>query len=125
MTDGSVGDVAVQLTLTAFLLGLGPARRRGRRSCATSPRAPFTAYALFAFISGATFVFQEIYGLSPTGYGVVFGTSCVGMVCAGLVFGVPARGSGSTACSARACSSHSAGCSGPGSARRPGCAPRR
>jgi len=51
----------------------------------------FTACALFAFISGATFVFQEIYGLSPTGYGVMFGSSCVGMVCAGLAFGLLAR----------------------------------
>ncbi|SDH65167.1 multidrug effflux MFS transporter [Pseudonocardia oroxyli] len=51
----------------------------------------FTACALFAFISGATFVFQEVYGLSPTGYGVMFGTSCLGMVGAGLVFGVLAR----------------------------------
>ncbi|MEV1295486.1 multidrug effflux MFS transporter [Pseudonocardia sp. NPDC049635] len=51
----------------------------------------FAACALFSFISGATFVFQEIYGLSPTGYGLMFGTSCVGMVAAGLVFGALTR----------------------------------
>ncbi|NSC25419.1 multidrug effflux MFS transporter [Streptomyces albus subsp. chlorinus] len=43
--------------------------------------------ALFAYISGSPFVFQDTYGLSPTGYSLVFATNAVGTVVAGTVFG--------------------------------------
>ncbi|WP_028927013.1 multidrug effflux MFS transporter [Pseudonocardia acaciae] len=43
--------------------------------------------ALFAYISGAPFVFQGTYGLSPTGYSLVFATNAVGTVLAAALFG--------------------------------------
>ncbi|MFH8404148.1 multidrug effflux MFS transporter [Streptomyces sp. NPDC018019] len=43
--------------------------------------------ALFAYISGSPFVFQNIYGLSPTGYSLVFAANAVGTVVAGTIFG--------------------------------------
>jgi MFS transporter, DHA1 family, multidrug resistance protein len=36
--------------------------------------------ALFSYISGSPFVFQEIYGLSQRGYGLVFGGNALGIV---------------------------------------------
>ncbi|WP_037081002.1 multidrug effflux MFS transporter [Pseudonocardia spinosispora] len=42
--------------------------------------------ALFAYISGSSFVFQGVYRLSPTGYSLVFATNAVGMLVAGAVF---------------------------------------
>lgn len=43
--------------------------------------------ALFAYISGSPFVFQGVYGLSATGYSLVFAANAVGTVVAGAVFG--------------------------------------
>ncbi|GAA1986394.1 multidrug effflux MFS transporter [Amycolatopsis minnesotensis] len=43
--------------------------------------------ALFAYITGSPFVFQNGYGLSPTGYGLVFATNAAGTVAAGVAFG--------------------------------------
>ncbi|SHF92149.1 multidrug effflux MFS transporter [Streptoalloteichus hindustanus] len=43
--------------------------------------------ALFAYISGSPFVFQSVYGLSPTAYSLVFATNAVGTVVAGVIFG--------------------------------------
>ncbi|MFH8349146.1 multidrug effflux MFS transporter [Streptomyces sp. NPDC018045] len=43
--------------------------------------------ALFAYITGSPFVFENLYGLSPTGYGLVFATNAVGTVVTGTVFG--------------------------------------
>lgn len=43
--------------------------------------------ALFAYITGSPFVFQNTYGLSPTGYSLVFATNAVGTVVAGAIFG--------------------------------------
>ncbi|WP_020671990.1 multidrug effflux MFS transporter [Amycolatopsis nigrescens] len=43
--------------------------------------------ALFAYISGSPFVFQNVYGLSPTGYSLVFATNAVGTVVTGVLFG--------------------------------------
>ncbi|WP_051872278.1 multidrug effflux MFS transporter [Streptomyces sclerotialus] len=43
--------------------------------------------ALFAYITGSPFVFRNVYGLSPAGYGLVFATNAVGTVAAGAVFG--------------------------------------
>ncbi|KUF18753.1 multidrug transporter [Streptomyces silvensis] len=43
--------------------------------------------AVFAYITGSPFVFQDGYGLSPTGYGLVFASNAVGTVAAGMLFG--------------------------------------
>ncbi|WP_245171678.1 MFS transporter [Streptomyces decoyicus] len=43
--------------------------------------------ALFAYITGSPFVFQDIYGLSPTDYSLVFATNAAGTVVAGALFG--------------------------------------
>lgn len=43
--------------------------------------------ALFAYITGSPFVFQHGYGLSPTGYGLVFATNALGTVGASVAFG--------------------------------------
>ncbi|MYW91744.1 multidrug effflux MFS transporter, partial [Amycolatopsis rubida] len=42
--------------------------------------------ALFAYISGSPFVFQDGYGLSPAVYSLVFATNAVGTVLAGALF---------------------------------------
>lgn len=38
--------------------------------------------ALFAYIAGSSFVFQDVYGLSEQAYGVMFGVNSVGLVIA-------------------------------------------
>ncbi|GAA2060819.1 multidrug effflux MFS transporter [Streptomyces albiaxialis] len=43
--------------------------------------------ALFAYISGSPFVFQEGYGLSPAAFGLVFAVNALGTVAAGAAFG--------------------------------------
>lgn len=43
--------------------------------------------ALFTYIVGSTFVFQDVYGVSPTGYSLIFATNAMGMLAAGLAFG--------------------------------------
>ncbi|MFC7531250.1 multidrug effflux MFS transporter [Actinoplanes sp. GCM10030250] len=40
----------------------------------------FTFAALFAYISGSSFVLQEGYGLSPTAYSLLFGANAVGLI---------------------------------------------
>ena len=47
----------------------------------------FGGAALFAYIAGSSFVFQDLYGLSPTGYGFVFATNAAAMLVAGVLFG--------------------------------------
>lgn len=42
--------------------------------------AGLASASMFAYISGATFVLQEIYGLSPQGFSLVFGTNSVGIM---------------------------------------------
>ncbi|MEU9608318.1 multidrug effflux MFS transporter [Streptomyces sp. NPDC048057] len=42
--------------------------------------------ALFAYITGSPFVFEDGYGLSPTEYSLVFATNAVGTVAAGTIF---------------------------------------
>jgi DHA1 family bicyclomycin/chloramphenicol resistance-like MFS transporter len=39
--------------------------------------------AMFAYISGSSFVLQDIFGLSPQGFGLVFGTNALGIVAVG------------------------------------------
>ncbi|RCW43625.1 DHA1 family bicyclomycin/chloramphenicol resistance-like MFS transporter [Halopolyspora algeriensis] len=39
--------------------------------------------AMFAYVSGSSFVLQGIYGMSPQTYGLVFGMNAIGLVAAG------------------------------------------
>ncbi len=47
----------------------------------------FLYAALFAYLSGATFVLQEIYGLSPFGYALAFGANSAGYMVLGHLAG--------------------------------------
>jgi DHA1 family bicyclomycin/chloramphenicol resistance-like MFS transporter len=47
----------------------------------------FVGSALFAYLSGATFVLQDIYGLSPQGYSYAFGLNSLGFVVFGFLAG--------------------------------------
>jgi Bcr/CflA subfamily drug resistance transporter len=42
--------------------------------------------ALFAYISGSSFVFENLHGVSSTTYSLIFATNAVGMLIAGAVF---------------------------------------
>ncbi|MGW1225298.1 multidrug effflux MFS transporter [Streptomyces sp. NPDC002530] len=46
----------------------------------------FTSAALFAYISGSSFVFQNVHGVSATGYSLIFASNAVGMLIAGFAF---------------------------------------
>src|SRR5947209_9366801 len=90
------------LLLLAAATGLGetlpPERRRSGGVLATITtfrqllaNRPFMGYALscglafaamFAYIAGSPFVLQEIYGLSPQLFSVIFGTNALGLVIA-------------------------------------------
>ncbi|CAL99970.1 DHA1 family bicyclomycin/chloramphenicol resistance-like MFS transporter [Saccharopolyspora erythraea NRRL 2338] len=41
--------------------------------------------AMFAYVSGSSFVMQNIYGMSPQTYAMVFGANAIGLVAAGQV----------------------------------------
>lgn len=43
--------------------------------------------AMFAYISGSSFVLQEIYGVSPRGYSLIFGLNGVGIIVASQIAG--------------------------------------
>ncbi|MGC4954912.1 multidrug effflux MFS transporter [Actinomadura citrea] len=43
----------------------------------------FSFAALFTYISGSPFVLQDIYGMSPQGFGIAFGVNSLGIVAAG------------------------------------------
>jgi DHA1 family bicyclomycin/chloramphenicol resistance-like MFS transporter len=47
----------------------------------------FLYAALFAYLSGATFVLQDIYGLSPLGYALAFGLNSAGFMTFGYLSG--------------------------------------
>jgi DHA1 family bicyclomycin/chloramphenicol resistance-like MFS transporter len=47
----------------------------------------FVNAALFAYLSGATYILQGIYGLSPQGYSLAFGLNSAGFVLLGYVGG--------------------------------------
>ncbi|MFK4805147.1 multidrug effflux MFS transporter [Microbacterium sp. ZW CA_36] len=47
----------------------------------------FLYAALFAYLSGATFVLQDIYGLSPMGYALAFGLNSAGFMTFGYLAG--------------------------------------
>ncbi|MEV7009837.1 multidrug effflux MFS transporter [Streptosporangium sp. NPDC051022] len=42
---------------------------------------------LFTYIAGSTFVFQDVYGLSPTQYSLVFAVNSLGMLIGSAIFG--------------------------------------
>ncbi|MFH8798300.1 multidrug effflux MFS transporter [Streptomyces sp. NPDC017936] len=46
----------------------------------------FVSAALFAYISGSSFVFESLHGVSATMYSLIFATNAVGMLLAGAVF---------------------------------------
>jgi DHA1 family bicyclomycin/chloramphenicol resistance-like MFS transporter len=48
----------------------------------------FVTAALFTYIAGATFVFQNGFGVSTTGYSLIFATNALGMLLASALFGV-------------------------------------
>lgn len=54
--------------------------------------AGLAAASMFAYIAGATFVLQRIYGLSAQGFSIVFGANAVGIM---VLSGVASRLSGS------------------------------
>jgi DHA1 family bicyclomycin/chloramphenicol resistance-like MFS transporter len=51
----------------------------------------FSGAALFTYIAGSSFVFENVYGVSATGYSLIFAANAVGMLLAGAAFGVLAR----------------------------------
>ena len=57
----------------------------------------FVNAALFAYLSGATFVLQDIYGLSPQAYSCAFGLNSAGFMLFGFLAGRWPRGGRSAA----------------------------
>ncbi|MFI6039491.1 multidrug effflux MFS transporter [Streptomyces sp. NPDC051315] len=51
----------------------------------------FVSAALFAYISGSSFVFESLHGVSATTYSLIFATNAVGMLLGGAVFSRLAR----------------------------------
>lgn len=47
----------------------------------------FSFAALFAYVSGSTFVIQDIYGASPQAYSLIFGLNSIGLVTVGQING--------------------------------------
>jgi DHA1 family bicyclomycin/chloramphenicol resistance-like MFS transporter len=47
----------------------------------------FTYAAIFAYLSGATYILQGVYGLSPQGYSFAFGLNSLGFVIFGFIAG--------------------------------------
>ncbi|GIH93507.1 multidrug effflux MFS transporter [Planobispora siamensis] len=60
---------------------------RHRRFMALTLTAAFASGAMFCYISGASFVLQEVYGLSPQGFSVLFGMNSAGMIITGQLAG--------------------------------------
>jgi MFS transporter, DHA1 family, multidrug resistance protein len=95
---GSLVLLAVATRLTETL----PPERRDRRGLRTTLRTlrrllgrrDFMGYAIassmsfatvFAYVSGSSFVLQDIYGLSPQAFSVVFGANGIGLIIASRV----------------------------------------
>ncbi|MDI3279606.1 MFS transporter, partial [Arthrobacter sp. AL08] len=47
----------------------------------------FTYSAVFAYLSGATYILQGTYGLSPQGYSFAFGLNSLGFMAFGFIAG--------------------------------------
>lgn len=73
----------------AFLAMGGLLGRRSFLGCTLT--LAFAAAALFAYIAGSSFVFQDVYGASATLYSLIFATNACGMLLAGAVFGKLSR----------------------------------
>jgi DHA1 family bicyclomycin/chloramphenicol resistance-like MFS transporter len=95
-----IGLVLLVACLAWFDESLPPERRRSGGGLRDTLRAfrvlladrSFAGYALsgglafaamFAYISGSSFVLQDIFGLSPQRFGLVFGTNALGIVLVG------------------------------------------
>ncbi len=70
--------------LPATLRGFG-VLLRDRLFVGSALSAGLAAASMFAYIAGATFVLQRIYGLSAQGFSLVFGMNSLGIVAAGQV----------------------------------------
>ncbi|RLU86344.1 Bcr/CflA family drug resistance efflux transporter [Streptomyces griseocarneus] len=68
-TFRAMGRMCRQRTFMGYVLVLG-----------------LTSAALFAYISGSSFVFEHLHGVSPTAYSLIFATNAVGMLIAGFAF---------------------------------------
>jgi DHA1 family bicyclomycin/chloramphenicol resistance-like MFS transporter len=98
-----IGTLLLLATATGLSETLPPDRRQsgGVRATITTFRQlladrPYMGYALscglafaamFAYISGSPFVLQDIYGISPQLFSVIFGMNALGLVIAGQVNG--------------------------------------
>jgi DHA1 family bicyclomycin/chloramphenicol resistance-like MFS transporter len=47
----------------------------------------FAFAAFFAYISGSSFVFQNVYGVSPQTFSLIFGTNGIGLMISGVLTG--------------------------------------
>ncbi|MGW0580120.1 multidrug effflux MFS transporter [Streptomyces sp. NPDC002920] len=97
-----LGVLLLLAVLRAVPESLPPERRHGRGVASTFgamgsllARRTFMGYvlvvalaaaALFTYISGSSFVFENLHGVSPTTYSLIFATNAVGMLIAGAVF---------------------------------------
>jgi DHA1 family bicyclomycin/chloramphenicol resistance-like MFS transporter len=76
--------------VTGGLLQTGRDSRRlltDRRFLGAVLISGFVSAALFAYLSGATFLLQEVYGLSPQGYSYAFGLNSLGFMIFGFAAG--------------------------------------
>ena len=80
--------------LPASLRGFA-ALLRDRRYVGVVTTFSFSSASMFAYIAGATFVLQQIYGLSAVGFSLVFGANSVGIVVVSQAAGRLARRGGS------------------------------
>jgi hypothetical protein len=49
----------------------------------------FASAALFTYIAGSSFVFEDIHGVSASTYSLIFATNAAGMLIAGAIFSRP------------------------------------
>ncbi len=85
---------AIPETLPAARRHTGGLRQTGRAFAALARDRVFAGYALtvafayaslFGYISGSSFALQDLYGLSPTGFSLVFAANAAGMIALGLL----------------------------------------
>src|SRR5207248_8911939 len=97
------GGLLLAAVATGYQETLPPERRQteGLRGTLTTFRGlltdrAFVGYALacglavaavFSYISGASFVFQGVYGVSPQTFSFIFGANAIGLVVAGQING--------------------------------------
>ena len=97
------GGMLVAVTWSGFRETLPADRRQtdGLRGTASTFRLlltdrVFVGYALacglsiaavFSYIAGSSFVFQDVYGVSPQGFSLIFGANAIGLVAAGQING--------------------------------------